>query len=74
MRSWNGDLHSLYEHTGVVNQQSWGDYPSGPDVLRYRGGEARLRQGAFGLAAAEARAMFQSSGDVWAFQMEQHFR
>jgi len=74
MKSWDGDLKTLYNHTGLVNQQSWGEYPTGNPILRYYGGDAPLRQGAFGLASSEVRAMFRSSGDAWAFQMEQHFR
>jgi hypothetical protein len=74
MKSWTGDPNTLYDHTGLVNQQSWGEYPTGNPILRYYGGDAPLRQGAFGLAASEVRAMFRSSGDVWAFQMEEHYR
>lgn len=73
-RSWDGHPQTIYDHTGLVNQQSWGDYPTGSAVLRYHGGEAPLRQGAFGLLAPEVRAMFRASGDVWAFQMEHHYR
>jgi hypothetical protein len=73
-RSWDGDPHTIYDHTGLVDQQSWGDYPTGPAILKYFGGEAALRQGAFGVLAAEGRAMFRASGDTWAFQLEQHYR
>lgn len=73
--TWNGDYSTLYQHTGFVDQQSWGEYPTGNPTLHYYGSNtAPLRQGAFGLDNSEVRAMFAASGDAWAVKLEQQYR
>lgn len=53
---------------GFVRQQSWGDSPSGSNILRYSGGEKRLRQGSYGAFDNDlGHAMAGANGDVWAF-------
>lgn len=72
--SWNGRAETVWQHTGLVVQQSWGDYPRGPDRLVTFRDTIALRQGAYGITADEARAMFHSSADVWAFSWKEPYR
>lgn len=72
--SWDGRPETIYQHTGFVDQQSWGQVPGGPDVLRYYGnGSAKLREGAYGtpLIAVEKR---MPTGETWAFRLRDGFR
>lgn len=71
--SWDGRPETIYYHTGFVDQQSWGNTPSGNDALRIYRGEAKLRQGAYGtrMQAIEKRI---STGETWAFRLRDGFR
>lgn len=71
--SWDGNPATLYEHTGFVDQQSWGQIPGGPDVLRYFKGSAKLREGAYGTPLPAMRKRM-ATGETWAFRMRDGFR
>lgn len=70
---WDGNPATLYEHTGFVDQQSWGNVPIGPDVLRYYGGSAKLREGAYGTRLPAVRKRM-ATGETWAFRLRDGFR
>ncbi len=63
----------MYEHTGLVDQQSWGAVPSGTDTLRYFGGAAKLREGAYGTPLPAVRKRI-ATGETWAFRVCDGFR
>lgn len=71
--SWDGRPDTIYQHTGFVDQQSWGNTPSGTDSLRVYGASAKLRQGAYGtrMQAIEKRI---ATGETWAFRLRDGFR
>lgn len=52
--------------TLYVEQQSWGDSYGSNVILRYAGGEKRLRQGSFGVTAADIWNCVSDSGEAWA--------
>ncbi len=70
--SWDGNPETIYDHTGFVDQQSWGSTPSGPDILRYHGGDAKLREGAYGTPMRSMRARIKT-GETWAFRLRDGF-
>lgn len=71
--SWDGNLATIYDHTGFVDQQSWGNTPGGPDVLRFWKGDAKLRQGAYGTPMKALRARL-ATGETWAFRLRDGWR
>lgn len=71
--SWDGNPATVYAHTGFVDQQSWGAIPSGPDVLRYFGGAAKLREGAYGVPMG-AMVKRITTGETWALRLRDGFR
>lgn len=66
--SWDGNQATIYDHTGFVDQQSWGATPGGPDILRMHGSTAKLRQGAYGTPMPAMRKRIKT-GETWAFQL-----
>lgn len=70
--SWDSRPETIYEHTGFVDQQSWGNVPSGPDVLRMYKSAAKLRQGAYGTPMAAMRRRMPT-GETWAFRLRDGF-
>lgn len=72
-RSWDGNPATIYEHTGFVDQQSWGNIPSGPDTLRFYKGDAKLRQGAYGTPMSAMRKRLPT-GETWAFRLRDGWR
>ncbi len=60
----------LDEHgdLGFVRQQSWGDQPSGPSVLKYAGGTIQLRQGSYGAKAVDLASALSGGGEVWGYR------
>lgn len=71
--SWDGRPETIYDHTGFVDQQSWGNVPAGPDILRIYRGTAQLRQGAYGTPMRAVRSRL-ATGETWAFQLRDGFR
>jgi hypothetical protein len=71
--SWNGNPATIYENTGFVDQQSWGNIPSGPDTLKIYKGTAKLREGAYGTTMQAVRSRIVT-GETWAFRLRDGFR
>lgn len=59
---------------GLIYQQSWGNQPSGPDILKYAGGEQKLRQGECGIWAEELEVIMRRAGqtgaEAWAINLQ----
>lgn len=71
--SWDGSPETIYKHTGFVDQQSWGNIPSGPDVLRFHKGTAKLREGAYGMPMRAMQARIKT-GETWSFRLRDGFK
>lgn len=71
--AWDGNPATIYDHTGFVDQQSWGNSPTGPDVLRMHGGTAKLREGAYGTSMQSMRKRI-ATGETWSFRLRDGFR
>lgn len=70
--TWDGNPETIYDHTGFVDQQSWGNTPSGPDILRFHNGDAKLREGAYGTPMKAMRSRIKT-GETWAFRLRDGF-
>lgn len=71
--TWDGRPETIYGHTGFVDQQSWGNVPSGNDVLRVYRDAIKLRQGAYGTTIHDIRQRLPT-GETWAFSLRDGFR
>lgn len=65
--TWDGRAETVYQYTGIVRQQSWGDQPGGPQSLLIYGGHREpLRQGEYGITGTDfAKAL--RTGEAWHF-------
>lgn len=52
----------------VLMQQSWGNQPSGPAVLKMQDGEFPLPQGCYGLFASDQAAVWKNFAESWHFE------
>lgn len=67
----SGTFKDRHGNECFTQQQSWGPkQPEGPDVLKYDGGERKLRLGEFGCYAEEIdKYLRNGSGEAWAFEI-----